>query len=92
MEPETHTVATELSKINWPVGGSERSLCRVRCPTELISLGSLLILIKLRGGVFFLLVVHSTQNVETISLWALSSLIREHTGSVETQLRGLLEQ
>lgn len=85
-------MATELSKINWPVGGSERSLRRVHCPTELISLGSLLILIKLREGVFFLLVVRSKQNVETISLWVLSSLIREPTGSVETQLRGLLEQ
>lgn len=27
--PEIQAVATELSKINWPTGGSERGLCRV---------------------------------------------------------------
>lgn len=39
-----------------------------------------------------MLVVHSTQDVETISLCLTSSLIREHIGLVETQLQGLLER
>lgn len=85
-------MVTELSKINWSVGGSERSLCRVLSLTEVTSLGKLLILIKMKERVFFLLVVHSTQNVETILPCIMSSLIGECIGSVETQLWGLLEQ
>lgn len=62
--------------------------------TELTSLGSLLILINMKEGFvfFFVLIVHSMQNVETILLCIMSSLIRECIGSAETQLQGLLEQ
>lgn len=66
-KPEPQAVATELSQIHWLVGGSERGICRVLPRTELTSLGSLLILIKITEGAFDLFAVHATWDIETIS-------------------------
>lgn len=81
-ELEAQAVATELSKINRPVGGSEHDSCGVLSLTEQ-GLGSLLILIKIREGGVFLACCPSQAGLPCITL----SLIRECIGSVNHSFR-----